>query len=85
MRRSMFGDFIIESDQDDLGEALLEVDPDDLYASIEPGEEGGFCFNIRNNDDDQSVAMSDEFFETTDAARKYLAGWLAPDRVDVNV
>ena len=81
----MFGDYIVESDKDDLGEALLEVESDDLYASIEPGEDGGFHFNILNNGDGQSVAMSDEFFETADAARKYLNGWLAPDRIDVNV
>ena len=78
MRTTAFGDVVIESAEDDLGEAFmrLDVDPEDCFGEITEVDPGKFAIEVRTNEDGDEVASSDEFFTSVDDARKYLRGWL---------
>ena len=79
MRRTQFGDWIIESTDDDLDtiEAFQEEDGD-VYALIykEGDTSGMFFFDVLRNDDGELVASSDSIFDSQDAAETYLKNWL---------
>ncbi len=85
MRTTMFGDTVIESENDDLGlvEALQEAG-DDVCAVIRAAEEesGKFDFEIMNNDDGEVIVSSEPIFDSQDDAKKYLRGWVKDIQVD---
>lgn len=81
----MFGDKVIESVDDDLGlvEALQETDGE-VYAIIRADEDksGKFYFDVLMNDDGQEIVTSDPIFDSQDAARAYLKGWVSDIQLD---
>lgn len=84
MRRTAFGDIVIENTDDDLGEALMEDNA--VYASIQQDEDGGaFYFDIQRNDDGEQVASSESIFASVDDAKKYIGSWLPLKDIQVNV
>lgn len=74
MRKSVFGDFIVESVDDDMGEALMDHDTGDLYALVTK-EDGKYAFEIQNSDDGESVVTSEAIFETAHDAKVYLVSF----------
>lgn len=79
MRQTAFGDTVIETVEDDMG---AEVDLCGTYATIrEDDDDGGFYFEIQDNESGESIASSDSFFESADAVRSYLRGWY--DHADI--
>lgn len=85
MRTTVFGDTVIESDKDDMGlvEALQDAG-DNVYAVIrEPDEETGkYDFEVMKNESGETVVSSDPIFDTQDAARTYLRGWIRDIQTD---
>ena len=79
MRKTMFGDQIIESVDDDLGlvEAFQNVGSE-IYAVIRADEEstGKFDFEIMENASGETVVSSDPIFGSVLDARAYLRGWV---------
>lgn len=72
MRRTAFGDPVIESTEDDLG--LLDDLQDageDIYATVSE-DAGKFYFEVMHNDDGEGIVSSDPIFDTKEAARDYL-------------
>ena len=86
MRTTMFGDKVIESVDDDLGlvEALQEEGPENVYAVVRADEEGSglFDFEVMRNDDGEAIVSSDPIFESQQAARDYLRGWVSDVQFD---
>lgn len=84
MRKTAFGDTVIESADDDLGEAIMDHEAGTIYAPIRkddmgdggPETKGKFFFEIMENESGEEVASSDPIFDDAQAARKYLTGWL---------
>lgn len=78
MRKTMFGDTVIDSKDDDLGEALVDAG-EEIHAVIREDEDepGKFYFEIMNNDDGEPVASSDPIFQDEQEARDYLNGFIS--------
>jgi hypothetical protein len=73
----MFGDVIVETFADDIGIYMSdnEIDDEDYHAVLEFMEGEGFWFEIRRNDDGETVISSDPgLFASEDEMRRYLAG-----------
>ena len=85
MRKTMFGDTVIESTDDDLGlvEAFQMAD-DAIYAVIRADEEGTgkFNFEVMENESGVTVVSSDPIFGSVLDARAYLRGWVKDIQVD---
>ena len=85
MRKTMFGDTVIESAEDDMGliEALQDAG-DDIYAVVRANEDGSgkYDFEIMNNEDGEVIISSDPIFDSQDAAKAYLRGWVSDIQVD---
>lgn len=84
MRTNFFGDSIIESESDDLGDILLEAG-DEVYAVVRSneGEESGkFDFEIMLNESGEIVASSDPIFDNQEAAGDYLRRWITDVQFD---
>ncbi len=73
MRRTMFGDPVIEETTDDLFllEELQEAG-DKIYAVVREEEPGKFAFEIQHNESGESIVTSDSIFLTVQTAREYL-------------
>lgn len=83
MRRSMFGDYIVEGKEDDLGEAFMmaEVDPDECYALISDEGEEGISIEFFGGENGEEVCSTDpEHLPFTDvaAAKQWARTWV-PD------
>ena len=80
MRTTMFGDTVIDSTKDDLGlvEDLQEAG-DEIYAVIRESEDtpGMYDFEVLQNEDGEMVVSSDPIFDSRDAVRRYLSGWVS--------
>lgn len=77
MRQTMFGDAIVETLADDIGIYMSdhEIDDEDYHAVLEYEEGEGFWFDIRRNDDGETVISCDPgVFKSEDEMRRYLAG-----------
>lgn len=77
MRRSMFGDFIVESAEDSLYDAFMDFDEDaEFFAMIEqdPDENNLWFFTIQEVEMSEQVATSEAIFTSEDTIRDYLRG-----------
>lgn len=85
MRRTMFGDTIIEDTNDDLGsvEALWDAG-DEIYAVIRLDDEGSgmYGFEVIRNDDGEGIVSSEPIFTTSQDAAGYLHGWVSDIQYD---
>lgn len=80
MRKTMFGDVIIESADDDLGEVdALQDAGDEIYAAVRPCEEGSgkFSFEVMHNEDGEVIVSSEPIFDSPRAIRAYLQGYVS--------
>ena len=78
----MFGDFIVTSVEDDLGEAFMmsRLDPEDCYAMITDD----FAVEILGNVNGEKVCgTTDGLFTDLNAAEKWAKSWV--NNIDVNV
>ncbi len=76
MRTSVFGDFIVENVNDDLGlvEPLQDAG-DDIYAVIRKDVDEGtgkYDFEIMNNANGEPLVASDPIFDSIADAREFL-------------
>jgi len=73
----MFGDYIVESIEDDIGEAFItaDVDPEQCYARIDECEDG-FDVEIMRSDDGEAIVATDPIFDSVAAARDWAKGWV---------
>ena len=76
MRKTAFGDLVIESVEDDLGEVTADHEAGTIYATILFDDTGDYYFEIMENESGDEVAKSEAIFETSSDARIYLGGWL---------
>jgi len=85
MRKTMFGDQIIESTDDDLGsvEAFQEAGGE-IYAVIREDEEGSgmYDFEVMENESGEVVVSSDPIFKTQEEARDYLRQYVSDIQED---
>lgn len=86
MRKTIFGNTIIENITDDLGlvEEFQEAG-DDIYAIVRLDEEepSGKCyFEIMHNEDGEMITSSEPIFDDWDDARQYLKGYGVNDIQD---
>ena len=85
MRQNAFGDYRIDSPNDDLGSIIdvFEVDHSDVYATIYyDAEKEKWSFEVLTSEEGNEVASSDTIFESEQAARVYLGQWLDPDTIE---
>lgn len=78
MRKSLFGDWIVESKDDDLGDALMDAGTE-IYAELmedTASNPGMWAFEVRNNEDGECVVMSDPIFASRQDARAYVRQWV---------
>ena len=82
MRKTAFGDPIIESKDDDLGlvEALQEAG-DEIYAIVRKDEEGSdkFYFEILTNAEGTELVSSEPIFDDEDDVRLPGTAWTPAD------
>lgn len=85
MRKTMFGDTIIESSEDDLGSVEAFQDAgDEIYAVIRLDEEGSgmYGFEVMRNDDGEGIVSSEPIFATSREAASYLNEWVIDIQFD---
>lgn len=84
MRTNMFGQHVVDSAEDDLGDWLAKesIEPSDVNAEI-AATDGKWGFEIRTNDDGDEVIGSLEVFESEEAVRDYLKQWISADAIGV--
>ncbi len=81
MRQSMFGDHIVESQEDDLGVAFIAagLDPDECYALITPADgEDGISVEFLGGENGEEVCSTDpEHLKFADmaVARLWARSW----------
>ncbi len=85
MRRTTFGDFIVESETDDMGNAIMDHEIGDIYAVVQEDEEvaGKFSFEVLENQNGNQVVSSEAIFASADDALKYLSGWLRLESIQM--
>ena len=86
MRQNAFGDYRIDSPNDDLGSIIdsCDVSHSDVYAMVHyDAEKEKWAFEVLTSDEGDEVASSDAIFESELAVCKYLGQWLDQDVIDV--
>lgn len=85
MYKNAFGDVRFDSQHDDLGDCLgeMEVELDDVYAIIESHNDGTWGFEVRYKENGEDLVISQGLFATQIHARGYLEQWLDPDSIEV--
>lgn len=79
MRRTLFGDFYVETVEDDLAPAFASagVDPEDCYALVSDQ-----VVEIMDNETGEVVATSDDdLFKTTKDATDWAKSWVSDVQV----
>ena len=86
MRQNAFGDYRIDSPNDDLGAVIdnFDVEHSHVYATVYQDElKDKWSFEVLTSDEGEEIAASDVIFESAEAARNYLEQWLDPDTIEV--
>lgn len=87
MRTNMFGEYIIDSEDDSLGDylGLCETDPADVYAQVYTPTvtDQKWSFEVLTKEDGKEIIKSAEMFDNEEALRKYLTQWLDNDDIEL--
>lgn len=86
MRQNAFGDYRIDSPDDDLGSVIdsFDVEHSHVYATVyQDTDKEKWSFEVLTSDEGEEVASSDAIFESAEAVRNYLEQWLDPDTIEI--
>ncbi len=85
MRKTIFGDTVIEDVKDDIGEVeALQLAEDEVYAVIglDEDESGMYFFEVMQNKNGNQIVCSEPIFATIQDAKDYLKGFVTDIQVD---
>lgn len=83
MRRTMGFEQVVDSIEDDLANVSGFLDNmDDCYAVILK-DDARYYFDLLTNEDGEPIVSSDPIFETEQAVRDYLKGWVSDIQCDL--
>ena len=88
MRTNAFGEYVIDNEDDNLGDylGLAEIDPAEVYAQVFGPQDGItelWSFEIFTKEDGNEVIKSMDLFKTNEDLVKYLTKWLDSNDIEL--